>query len=402
MSVTARYLLSQTTKPLLIAMITGLLVLMAERLVRLLDITLGKKNSFSIVFEMLGYLVPHYLGLALPAALFLGLLFGFNRLSKESEIDAFQAAGIGLHQLTRPVLALAVVFASLAVLIFGYIQPHTRYAYRAIVHSVKNVEVFYLAEEGVFMRHGPRTFILQKLSRNNNRFERIFLFNDRGKAGFETITARGGRLIEVEGRKRPVLRLQNGHRLEVLGRPDYTPGAAPPRQTTTEYRLIDTPLGSDAPAFFRKRGHDEREMTLPELFQRLDSPPKWTSRAMVSAELHKRLINILTILILPLLAIPFAIGRRRGQRSYRFGIALVVLIVFHEIVEQGALAVRQQDWSPFIMQWPPFLAFAGFAIWRYWRACHAIQKDGLEPVFDRINDALGWVAAKFIRKEGVR
>ena len=108
------------------------MVLLADRLVRLLDITLGKKNSLGIVFEMLAYLVPHYLGLALPAALFLGLLFGFNSLSKNSELDAFMATGIGLHQLVRPVMIIAAFFTILAFLIVGWVQPQARYAFRAI------------------------------------------------------------------------------------------------------------------------------------------------------------------------------------------------------------------------------------------------------------------------------
>ena len=70
------YILRQVIKPLAGAMAIGLLVLLAERMVRLLDTILGKKNSFAVVFELLAYLVPHYLGLAVPAALFLGLLFG--------------------------------------------------------------------------------------------------------------------------------------------------------------------------------------------------------------------------------------------------------------------------------------------------------------------------------------
>ena len=49
-------------KPLAGAMAIGLLVLLAERMVRLLDTILGKKNSFAVVFELLAYLVPHYLG----------------------------------------------------------------------------------------------------------------------------------------------------------------------------------------------------------------------------------------------------------------------------------------------------------------------------------------------------
>ena len=57
-----RYVLRQVAKPLATAMAIGLLMLLAERLVRLLDTTLGKKNSFAVVFELLAYLVPHYLG----------------------------------------------------------------------------------------------------------------------------------------------------------------------------------------------------------------------------------------------------------------------------------------------------------------------------------------------------
>ena len=74
LQVVDRYVLRQVATPLVTAMAIGLLVLMADRMVRLLEVTLGKKNSFAVVFELLGYLVPHYLGLALPAAMFLGLL----------------------------------------------------------------------------------------------------------------------------------------------------------------------------------------------------------------------------------------------------------------------------------------------------------------------------------------
>ena len=105
MQVLDRYILKQIAKPLLTAIAIGMLILLAERMVRLLDVTLGKRNSFGVVFELLAYLLPHYLGQAIPVALFLGLMFGFNKLSRDSEIDAFLAAGIGLHRLIAPVVA---------------------------------------------------------------------------------------------------------------------------------------------------------------------------------------------------------------------------------------------------------------------------------------------------------
>src|SRR4029453_15813835 len=98
--------------PLAATLSIGLLVLLAERMVHLLDNTLGKKNSFAVVFEMLAYLAPHYLSLAVPAALFLGLLFGFNRMSQASEIDAFLASGVGLHRLAQPVAMLSRVLTA--------------------------------------------------------------------------------------------------------------------------------------------------------------------------------------------------------------------------------------------------------------------------------------------------
>ena len=72
MSVVDRYILRQISKPLITAIIIGMLVLLAERMVRLLDVTLGKRNSFGMVFELLAYLLPHYLGMAVPGGAFSG------------------------------------------------------------------------------------------------------------------------------------------------------------------------------------------------------------------------------------------------------------------------------------------------------------------------------------------
>src|SRR5262245_55595229 len=95
-----RYVLRQVVAPLLTGMVVGLLILVAERLVIVLAETMGKKNSFSIVFELISYWLPHYAGLAGPVALYFGLLVGFSRLSRSSELDAFQ---IGRAHVLTPV-----------------------------------------------------------------------------------------------------------------------------------------------------------------------------------------------------------------------------------------------------------------------------------------------------------
>src|SRR5688572_29494776 len=145
MAVVDRYIIKQITKPLLTAIAIGMLILLAERMVRLLDVTLGKRNSFGVVFELLGYLLPHYLGQAIPVALFLGLMFGFNKLSRDSEIDALLAAATARPRLIAPIVALAMGITCWSIVVFGCLQPQARYAYRGVLFSASSVEVFYLA-----------------------------------------------------------------------------------------------------------------------------------------------------------------------------------------------------------------------------------------------------------------
>ena len=391
-----RYIVGQVIKPLLAAMSIGLLVLLAERMVRLLDITMGKQNSFGFVFEALAYLVPHYLGLALPAAMFLGLLFGFNKLSKDSEVDAFLAAGAGHHRLLRPVIIMSGLLAMLSFLIFGWMEPHARYAYRSVIFTVKNVEVFYLAEEGVFMQAGTRTFVLDKLSREDNSFKRIFLFDYRGAKGSKATTAVNGELIKVPGSARPVLRLRDGHQLEIKSWPTFEKSQKLPGSFVSTFQTLDTPVGKISKKAFPPRGRSPRELTIVELVQELMQPTRRLKKAELTASLHKRLVNVATIFILPFLALPFAMGRRRGQRGYRFGIALIILIAFHEIIQVGVVSVKEGNAVPSMAVWLPFCLLAVFSFWRFWRLSFSLPKDRLEPAIDYVSDQIARLI-RFVR-----
>ena len=87
---------------------------------------------------MLGYLIPHYMGLALPVAFFLGILLTFSRLSREGELAAIYASGAGLPQLLRPILLASTALAITVALLVSLLQPYARYAYRAATYALTN------------------------------------------------------------------------------------------------------------------------------------------------------------------------------------------------------------------------------------------------------------------------
>ena len=397
-----RYVLRQVLAPLGASLAIGLLMLLAERLVRLLDTTLGKNNSFGAVFELLAYLVPHYLGTAVPAALFIGLLFGFSKISKSNELDAMLAAGIGLHRLAWPVFLLAMIFSLASTLIFGWLQPTTRYAYRSVIFDITNVDAFYLAEEGVFMQSGSRTFILDQLDRSNSTFKRIFLFDYNGPNGAETLTASNGVLIPVPGQTRPVLRLNNGHRLQVERWPTLSKGVEPIPAGVAEFTTTDTPLGKVSKDIFRPRGDDEQELFFNELVKGDTKTFNKVSADAFRSELHRRIVSVLSILLLPFLALPFAIGRARSPRAYRIVVALGLLVAYYEIIQQGALASRSSGISPWLTQWLPLALLAAFALWRFYAASFRLGGDGLDRVLMPLQDFTSRVTARVLWLFGIR
>jgi lipopolysaccharide export system permease protein len=388
------YILRKIATPLTAALAIGLLMLLAERLVRLLDVTLGKQNSFGVVFELLAYLVPHYLGTAVPAALFLGLLFGFNKLSKENELDAMTAAGVGLHQLLKPALFLAFIFSLASLMIFGWLQPYTRYAYRSVIFDIGSIDAFYLAEEGVFMQAGTRTFILDKLDRSSSQFERIFIFDYNGPGGAETYTATRGKLVTVEGQPRPVLRLEDGRRLGVDRWPTFQANGDIAAPNYATFATSDTPLGKISKDLFRPRGDDERELTLPELHEQMATPPKGTSTDEMQAEFHRRIISVLAMFILPFLAIPFAVGRARSPRAYKMAAAMVLLVAFHEIIEQGAVIAKNGAASPYLTLWLPLSLLTAFAFWRFYRVSFRITGDGMDSLVSSTHERIAKLAKR--------
>jgi lipopolysaccharide export system permease protein len=281
-----------------------------------------------------------------------------------------------------------MVFALFSLAVFGWLKPLTYYAYRSVMFDVKNVEVFYLAEEGVFMQSGGRTFILDKLNRDTREFEHIFLFDYNGRGENETLTAANGKLVPVPGQPRPVLRLNDGHRLKLESWPLAAKAGEIPMASVGEFEQTDTPLGKLKQDIFRPRGNDERELTLPELYAQLDTPPKGATKNSMAAEFHKRLVNIIGMLVLPFLALPFALGRARSQHGYRIGIAMVLIIAFHEIIEQGAVAVEASGVSPWLALWLPLGALAAFSFWRFFVSSFRLRQEVLEGILDGINNSV--------------
>jgi lipopolysaccharide export system permease protein len=319
-----RYILRQVIVTSATMVGIALLVLLLERLLRLLNRVVDADQVLGYVSQMLVTLIPHYLGVALPLAFFLGVILTFNRLNRDSELMVMAASGAGLRRLMAPVMGLALVLTLLAAATFSYLQPLGRYAYRSLSHTVAHASLSAAVKEGTFIHTDDMTFIAEGTADDSRNLSRVFVYEQRDAETSFVTTANDAALHKSAEGLDSVLVLRNGRRSKI----------GPEGGGTLTFDQFRWPITSSAIAF-RARGKDERELTLPELWAAMATPFGPIKLAEARAELHARLVRMSTILILPLLAIPLALGGGRGGQSYGVAVGLLVLVVYEQVVKFG-------------------------------------------------------------------
>ena len=366
-----RYLLRQIMPVIAVILFIAAIILLMERLMRLLDIAVGNGVSTLVVFQMLFYLIPYYIGLALPIALFLGVLLAFRKLSSQSELDAIHSCGIGMTRFIRSALALAVVMMGVNLLLTGYVQPYTRYLFRAVMFNITSGVIEQGIGEGVFMNL-PNGYTLRvEQSRGGGReLYGVFAHKQETDGHVVTLTAKRGELMTGNMDGTVSLRLYEGNRSE------WDP--ATKAAATLEFQVFDWPLNLADLVRFRGRGGDERELTILELMRgyrlnilegrqgnvaevnpSFDKPPEQViAPSAVASEFHGRLVFSLSMLLLPLLAAPLGIMTSRASRSFGLVLGLLILVSYHKVLEFTGAYAASTGAPAGPMLWTAFGLFA--------------------------------------------
>lgn len=384
-----RYVIGQVVRPMAAIVVIALLALLAERTLRVLDIVLGWRGSLLVLFEMLSYLVPHYMGIALPASFFIAILLVFSRMSRDGELDGMFAAGFGLHRILLPLFAIAAVVLVLNGLIVSHLQPFSRYAYRAALFALSNVSFLTLLRERTFLTLGETTYRVETLAPERDRFTGLLLFSRLPGGETLTITARRGRILPAEGQRPILLDLEDGVQ-QFVPSPRADASDAPP--ATVRFRSFRTDVRGGEPKPFRPRGADERELTLPELWSALAHPPKGIDPSEIAAEFHGRLARIASTLLLPLVALPLAIARRRAKRSYGIIVGIALLVGYNQLLQFGESLADDGKISPWLGLWVPFFMFCLLGLllvfWKTTRVPRVRGTSRFDLLVERIEQSL--------------
>jgi lipopolysaccharide export system permease protein len=380
------YILKRVALPLAATVGIAMAALLLERLIRLLDLFANRGGPMNIVMKMLANLVPHYLGIAVPAALFVGVLYASMRLSSDSELDAMRASGLSLRRLMMPILALSVVLVIVSGYLIGFLQPYTRFGYRALVHLVVETAWDSAIERGAFFTgFGGKTILIGDISEGGRLLSQIFV-KEVDQNGQDIVTTAETGQLDRDRDLTLILTLYNGVRAEV------TPGTN--QAKAVEFTELKLPMESVVAEPFRNRGERESELDFVELIQAYFNTPPTLKIEDIKAELNSRLVRTVSIIFLPLLAMPIGVSSRRTSKGMRLLVGILFLVAYFQILQFGRDAVGSAILGPLIALWLPFAIFGSISLWLFHLANSRPGADPLAHVFESISDSSDWIGRK--------
>ncbi len=394
-----RYLARLIIVPLFSSLVIAAMLLLLDRMLRLFDFVMTEGGPVSVVWRMLGNLLPEYLSLGIPIGVMMGILMAFRKLATTSELDALRAVGISYNRLLRVPFLFATVFAIVNFGIVGFLQPVSRYAYENLQFELRSGALGASIKVGEFATLGKGMTLRVEQSKNQGADLRGLFVRAEGKDGQSVaVTAAQGTFLSTDDPDVILLRLKNGTLVHSTGE-----GSVP---RVLSFDQHDLPVKLPAMSSFRKRGEGNLEKTLPELGRIIfDGTATREARRDASATFNRRLVQCLVMFTLPFLAVALGVPPKRSTSALGVFVSLIALVTFHKLTEYGERMGSLGRVDPVLAQWVPFIGFIALSLWLYRILAYV---PGGQPIgaldrwFSQIGAALSGLAARLVRRENWR
>jgi lipopolysaccharide export system permease protein len=366
-----RYLARAIAMPLLGTLVLAAMLLILDKMLRLFDFVVAAGGPVSVVWRMLANLLPEYLSLGIPIGLMLGILLAFRKLALSSELDALRGIGAGYGRLLRVPYAYAIPLMILNFGIVGYLQPLSDYRYEGLRFDLRSGALGASIKVGEFNRLGRRlTLRIDKSENEGTQLHGIFVQVDDRSGTSVAATAEHGRFLSTDDPDTILFRLEKGRLIQ-----DSAKFSSP---RTLSFDSYDLPISLPAVDRFRERGNKLDELTIAELVRHGflgQGDPE--DRLAAQANFHFRMVEVLSMLLLPLLAIALAVPPKRSSSGLGIFVGIIIVVAYHKINQYGEQMGSNGRLDPFLALWVPFLFLTALIGWMYHVIAH---RPGGQPI----------------------
>lgn len=323
-------------------------IVLAQRMAFFLGVAARGGVASDAIDALLGFTLLRYLPMLLGLTIFLAVLMTLTRWHRDSEMVVWFSSGLGLSAWTRPVLTFAGPVVLVIALLSLFVTPWATGKAAEFKDQMESRDELAAISPGMFKesRHADRVFFIESFDALGNTVKNIFVQSVQHQKLGIIVAQQGYRTVEENGDN--FLVMENGRRYEG-------------RRGEAEFSITQF----------------ERYAIRVEPNEVRQSPPGLKSRPTAEllgddtprhkAELQARLAEPIAAFLLVLLAIPLSFVDPRAGRSANLIMALLVYVIYNNLLGVAQVWVGQGRLSPLIGLWPVHLTVLALTAYLFYR-----------------------------------
>lgn len=328
-----RYLAKEVYATLLATTFVLILIFISNQFIHYLSQAATGGLPVKAVMKLMSLQVPLLLGYMLPLGLFLGIMLAYGRLYVDNEMTVMAACGLSRLQLLNMTLGFSFIVAMLVALLMLWLEPHMAW-YRDHIFAEAAVAS---PIETIFPRRfqtigdGKWVVYVGDVSRDRKELQDVFVAHipDTPALPWTVVSAAGGHASINPTTQDQFINLTKGYRyLGIPGHKDFQ---------VVQYDLYGVRI---QPGKLHMKNETEVLPTL-ELWQ------KRHSDRLAATELQWRFAMPIAAFILAFLAVPLSQIRPRRGRYAKILPALLIYIVYADLILVSQAAVENSKLAPF-------------------------------------------------------
>ena len=323
-------------------------IVLAQRIAYYLGFAARGSLASDAINALLGFSMLKFLPMLLSLTIFLSVLLTLTRWHRNSEMVVWFSSGMGLAAWVRPVLAFALPLIAVIALLSLFVAPWATERGVEFREQLASRDELAAISPGVFKEssHADRVFFVESFNELGSTVRNVFVQSFQHQKLGIMVAQSGHRTIENNGDT--FLIMENGRRYE--GKQDT------PEFSITEFeryaiRIEPNEVKHDPPT--------AKSKSTELLFG--------TRNSENIAELQWRMAMPISALVLVLLAIPLSFVDPRAGRSANLIMALLVFIIYNNMLSIMQAWVAQEKISPVVGLWPIHAALLALAAYLFYR-----------------------------------
>ena len=313
-------------------------VLWLTQSLRFVELIINRGLSVVMFLYMTMLLLPTFLMLVLPIALFTATMFTYNKMITDNELVVLRATGVSPLGLARPALSLAAILVVIGYGLTVYFVPASYREFKRLQFEFRNSYGTVMLQEGVFnqLMSGITVFVRDRTP--DGELLGIIVHDSRNPAKPVTMMAERGAI--VPGSNGPRVVMVKGNRQEVSDESGRLSLLYFDRYTFDVGGLVESQ---------HERWRDPRERYLHELlFPWYRSGEIWNFQKLRMEGLH-RLVAPWMAPVFVLVGLAFLLGgefNRRGQHRRIIAGVLAIAAIEAAVLGTKSLGERMPGMAP--------------------------------------------------------